>query len=132
MFKSLEAHKLFSGYLHRISRWAPCDASGRGLKNNRPGTTTWICDRASDARVMSSEELSGRVEKLRDSGTREFHIVIGGPDGFPKKELEFWNPDLKWGFGPLTFPHELAAVIAGEQIYRAFTILNRMPYHLGH
>jgi 23S rRNA (pseudouridine1915-N3)-methyltransferase len=32
----------------------------------------------------------------------------------------------------MTLPHELAAVVAAEQIYRAFTILHRQPYHSGH
>jgi 23S rRNA (pseudouridine1915-N3)-methyltransferase len=32
----------------------------------------------------------------------------------------------------MTLPHELAAVVASEQIYRAFTIMQGLPYHLGH
>ena len=32
----------------------------------------------------------------------------------------------------MTLPHELARVVLVEQIYRALTILNKHPYHLGH
>ena len=32
----------------------------------------------------------------------------------------------------MTLPHELAAVVATEQIYRALTILHHKPYHSGH
>ena len=67
-----------------------------------------------------------------NSGTKELQIVIGSAEGFSEKELAEWNPDLKWSFGPLTLPHELAAVVAAEQIYRALTILKRLPYHAAH
>ncbi len=32
----------------------------------------------------------------------------------------------------MTLAHELAAVVVAEQLYRAFTILKGLPYHLGH
>ena len=41
------------------------------------------------------------------------------------------KPDFMWSFGPQTLPHDLAAVIAAEQVYRAFSILNNLPYHRG-
>jgi len=67
-----------------------------------------------------------------NSGIQELQIVIGGPDGFPPKELEEMKPRLRWSFGPMTLPHELAAVVAVEQLYRAMTILHHQPYHSGH
>ena len=82
--------------------------------------------------MLSSDDLAGKVQKLLNSGTRELAILIGGSDGFSKEELGRLKPNFKWNFDPLTFPHELAAVIASEQIYRAFTILRRLPYHSGH
>jgi len=82
--------------------------------------------------MLSSEELAARVETLRDSGIRQLHVVIGGADGFTAQEIEAWKPEMRWSFGPLTLPHEVAAIVAAEQIYRAWTILNHLPYHSGH
>ena len=133
-FKSKAVQSLFLDYTQRISKFAACYTTGiKGRTEARTaGIKVWLCDRGPDARMLSSEELAARLGKCRDSGTRELQIVIGGPGGFSKKELGDWKPDLKWSFGPLTLPHELAAGVAGEQIYRAFTLLHRLPYHLGH
>ena len=98
----------------------------------KAGTQIWICDRGPGAEILSSETLAETLERVRDSGIRKLHIVIGGPDGFSKKEIETLKPGLQWSFGPLTLPHELAAVVASEQIYRAWTIIRRLPYHSGH
>jgi len=42
------------------------------------------------------------------------------------------QPHLIWSFGAMTLPHELASVVAAEQIYRAISILKNHPYHSGH
>lgn len=133
-FKFQAAQALFLEYIDRISKFTSCQVSGVPILEERrkPGTKVWICDRSQGAQVLSSEALAEKFEKFRDSGTRELMIVIGGPDGFSKEELERLKPDLKWSFGPMTLPHELAAVIASEQIYRAWTVIKHMPYHLGH
>lgn len=133
-FKSEAARTLFLEYIDRISRFVSCRAVGSisGLEVKKSGSKTWVCDRSPGARELSSEELALRLEKLQDSGVRELNIVIGGPDGLSKKEIEELSPDLRWNFGPMTLPHELAAVVASEQIYRAWTIIKHMPYHSGH
>ena len=59
-------------------------------------------------------------------------IHIGGPDGLSQLQMETIAPARTLSFGPITLPHELAAVVAAEQIYRAFTIIKGEPYHLGH
>ena len=91
-----------------------------------------MCERAGNAQALSSVQLAERLSALQDSGARELWIAIGGADGFSENALEILKPDLKWSFGPMTLPHELAAVVAGEQIYRAWTILRKLPYHSGH
>ena len=37
--------------------------------------------------------------------------------------------DFKISFGKATYPHQLMRVILSEQIYRAFSIMNNLPYH---
>lgn len=129
-FKSEAAWALLDDYCRRIERFGPCAAKnydGRGATGK-----WWLCDRSPAARVLSSEAVAAELVRARDGGARELHVVIGGPDGFSEKEIAELRPDLRWSFGPLTLPHELAAVVAAEQIYRAWTITAGLPYHKGH
>ena len=118
-------------YVRRIGRQAPCSVAG-GLPAPAADSRLWLLDRSRGAEVLSSEQLAAKLGRLRDEGTRVLDILIGGPDGFPPEALSRLRPALRWSFGPLTLPHELAAVVAAEQVYRAFTILSGAPYHLGH
>lgn len=133
-FKSENTHRLLQDYVARISKFAPCALNGLTslILTKEPGTQIWICHRGEGAKQFSSEEIAKRLQTALNSGTRHLHIMLGGANGFSKSELKELNPDLLWSFGPQTLPHELATVIAAEQVYRAFTILNKLPYHLGH
>ena len=53
--------------------------------------------------------------------------MIGGPLGLHADFLA--AADCRWSLSPLTFPHELARLLLAEQIYRAASILRRLPYH---
>lgn len=77
-------------------------------------------------RNLSSLQLAEQLDLWRQqAGTVCF--LIGGPDGL--------HPDLvqaaPWSLslGAMTFPHALARVLLLEQIYRAHTIIQRIPYH---
>jgi len=133
-FKSHQTRELFADYVKRIKQFEPCDASGNYTRtfSREPRTQVWVCQKRIAAKCLSSEDLASILGKMRDDGFQELQIVIGGPDGLPDRDLERWQPDMKWSFGTLTLPHELAAVVAAEQIYRAHTILSGQPYHLGH
>ncbi|MBI4388441.1 MAG: 23S rRNA (pseudouridine(1915)-N(3))-methyltransferase RlmH [Candidatus Omnitrophica bacterium] len=132
-FKSAETRALFHNYTNRISKFVECQISGNIAQDkNQKGILrkTWICERT--GRDLSSEALSQKLQGLLNSGCRELQIVIGGADGFSTKERELLKPDFQWSFGALTLPHELAAVVASEQVYRAWTILKGLPYHTKH
>jgi 23S rRNA (pseudouridine1915-N3)-methyltransferase len=133
-FKLSAYHSLLAEYTVRISRFVPCQISGSPGEKLPPakGIRIWACDRGKDSQSLSSEALASHLERVVGSGTKGLWILIGGPDGFSRKRLAAWDPDLTWSFGPLTFPHELASVIAAEQIYRAWTLLRGHPYHSGH
>ena len=132
-FKSEASFTLFAEYCERVSRFDPCAASGfESSSEKKVSTKRWLCEPSKTAKLFSSVELAGFFQKLRDTGTKELQIIIGPADGFSAKEAGELKPDLLWSFGPLTFPHELASVIAAEQLYRAYTIIQRLPYHSGH
>lgn len=71
------------------------------------------------------------AQHLMDAATfhsaSTFTIVIGGSLGLNSSIIDRSN--LRWCFGKLTLPHQLARVIALEQTYRAFKILRGEPYH---
>lgn len=133
-FKLPGALNLIEEYIGRINRFCDFNIEGGFHKGEEKDTarTVWFCDRAAGAKILSSEALASELQKVQDRGIPVLHIVIGGPDGFQAADYDLWRPALRWSFGPLTLPHELAAAIACEQLYRGFTILKKQPYHLGH
>ena len=129
-FKSDAFAEPFFEFVSRLDKFDGCEASKLG--EGRAGAKLWLCHTAKNAKMLSSEELAAAVQRLRNSGTKELRIAIGPADGFTAGDVERLKPDFLWSFGPMTYPHELAAVIAAEQMYRAYAILNNLPYHSGH
>ena len=78
-------------------------------------------------KMLSSPEIADFIKQKEISGSSEMSFVIGGSNGLSKQVLE--KAALKLSFGKITFPHQLFRVVLAEQICRAFTILNNMPYH---
>lgn len=89
------------------------------------GDMVWVMDVAGKA--WTSRQWAQRLDKVRLSGKRRLVIVIGGHLGFAPAVLE--RADVRVCFGPQTMAHELASLVAAEQIYRACTIIAGMPYH---
>ena len=75
---------------------------------------------------MSSEETAALIDKAGfDHSTVDF--IIGGSLGL-SEELKS-RAEVKLSFGRITLPHQLARVVALEQIYRAFKINAGETYH---
>ena len=72
---------------------------------------------------MSSFEFSKRFEKWTIS-TSDVHLAVGPADGFPKN-----HGRDSISLSKMTFPHELAAVLLMEQLYRAHEISRGSSYH---
>ena len=76
---------------------------------------------------LSSPEIAKFIEEKKVSGSSVISFIIGGSNGLSKAVLD--RADLKLSFGKITFPHQLFRVVLSEQIYRAFTIIDGLPYH---
>jgi 23S rRNA (pseudouridine1915-N3)-methyltransferase len=99
---------------------------GRGiLERIDDDDVVWALDRVGAA--LSSTELAQRLADVERSGKRRLVIAIGGPVGLDEAVLA--RADFCWSLSPLTFLHEMARLIALEQLYRAAKILRGEPYH---
>ncbi len=77
--------------------------------------------------LMSSTDLAAKFESLQMTGTKAVNLAVGGPWGVDGSLLDRAN--LRLSLSPMTFTHELARLILMEQVYRAYAILNHLPYH---
>ena len=77
-------------------------------------------------REWSSQELAAEVGRWEGDSIREITIVIGGPDGVSSEVAA--RAQKCWRLSRLTLTHEMARVIAVEQLYRAYTINRGLPY----
>lgn len=75
---------------------------------------------------VTSEELALKIDKLSLTNSK-LNIIIGGSDGV--SDLVKDSVKERISFGKITLPHQLARIVALEQIYRSGTILNHIKYH---
>ena len=127
---------LVAEYVKRISRYAQIEtqefASEEALLKwlGKAVPRPFFVALDSRGKQMSSEELAEFIGKHQDSGTQTMLFAIGGPNGWSEKAHK--ESQLQLSIGKITLPHELALVVLAEQVYRAFTILKKHPYHSGH
>ena len=76
--------------------------------------------------AMASAGLARRLAEWQREGA-PLALMIGGPDGLSARCLA--RASLRWSLSPLTLPHALVRVVVAEQLYRAWSILHRHPYH---
>jgi 23S rRNA (pseudouridine1915-N3)-methyltransferase len=76
---------------------------------------------------LTSRAFAEEISKIEANPRKTCALLVGGADGLSARVVE--SADLLWSLSPLTLQHELALVVALEQIYRAHTILTGIPYH---
>jgi 23S rRNA (pseudouridine1915-N3)-methyltransferase len=76
---------------------------------------------------LTSRELAARILEWEQRSVRSAALLLGGAEGH--SESIRMGADFTWALSRLTLQHELALVIALEQIYRAYTINAGLPYH---
>ena len=76
---------------------------------------------------LGSRALAKRISEWELHSKRDLALMIGGADGHSDelRQAAGWV----WSLSKLTFQHELALVVALEQLYRAYTIKAGLPYH---
>ena len=80
-----------------------------------------------DGKRMDSVGFSEWIADRMLRGESHIAFIIGGSLGLSEEVIE--KADLKLSFSDFTFPHQLMRVILAEQIYRAFRIMKKEPYH---
>jgi 23S rRNA (pseudouridine1915-N3)-methyltransferase len=76
---------------------------------------------------ISSEKFAYLLNELMITGKVPINFLIGGSLGISQEILD--RADLKISFGLMTFPHQLFRLMLMEQLYRAYTIIENIPYH---
>ena len=74
--------------------------------------------------LLSTADLAERLPRWTG---RPVTFLIGGPLGHHPTLLA--GSEWAWSLSPLTVPHEIARALVAEQVYRALTIVRRLPYH---
>ncbi|MBF0310986.1 MAG: 23S rRNA (pseudouridine(1915)-N(3))-methyltransferase RlmH [Magnetococcales bacterium] len=80
-----------------------------------------------EGKPLTSLQWAQALERHRREGARHLCFLIGGPDGLHAHALA--RSDWRLSLGAMTFPHLLVRVLLAEQLYRAMTILHKVPYH---
>ena len=75
---------------------------------------------------IDSKEFSKVIENSMTNNLK-LCLLIGGSFGLDKNILK--NSQIVLSASNFTFPHRLFRIILIEQIYRAFSIINKSPYH---
>ena len=82
---------------------------------------------AIEGKQTTSEGFADKINNLGLQGKSHIVFVIGGSIGLAPEILN--RADEKLSFSQMTFPHQLMRVVLLEQVYRAYRIINREPYH---
>jgi 23S rRNA (pseudouridine1915-N3)-methyltransferase len=99
-------------------------AEGARLREAAAGATLVVLDER--GRDLSSAQFAEQLARWRDESA-PLAFAIGGADGL---DAEFKrSARLLLRLSSFTLPHALARVLLAEQLYRAWSILARHPYH---
>ncbi len=127
--KEREVRAIADDYLGRIRRFVKCEEievkSAKDLASAVP-SGAYVVALEVDGDVVTSSELSRRVERWGSTGKGVVAFVIGGAEGIPQPLSS--SAQARLSLSKLTLPHRLARVLLLEQLYRSLSILRGEPY----
>lgn len=88
---------------------------------------SWFCIFTPEGKLLSSEELAGKIKQIKLDGKSSACFLIGSSFGISQKIKDI--ADFRLSMSPMTFPHHLARIMVLEQLYRAEAIQNGSKYH---
>lgn len=77
-------------------------------------------------RHLDTEALAHALQACMTRGVN-LAFWIGGPEGLSPECLS--GARERWSLSALTLAHPLVRVVLAEQLYRAWSIIQRLPYH---
>lgn len=80
-----------------------------------------------NGKEFRSSEFAGWIEHKQNIIPKKLVFIIGGPYGFSPKIYE--RAHEKISLSKMTFSHQMIRLLFVEQLYRAYTIINGLPYH---
>ena len=80
-----------------------------------------------NGKEYSTSEFSKFISNRIMDRTKNLIFIIGGAYGFSNELKELFK--MKISLSKLTFSHDMARLFFCEQLYRALTIVNNIPYH---
>ena len=95
------------------------------LKNINSGDHVVLLDEG--GKEFRSTEFASWIEHKQTISTKRLVFVVGGPYGFSQKVYSAANEKLS--LSRMTFSHQMIRLLFVEQLYRAYTIINNLPYH---
>jgi 23S rRNA (pseudouridine1915-N3)-methyltransferase len=120
-------------YVARIQPFAPLAVSfvksgpreGESLRAQSRDAFRIVLDERGE--LVTSADLAARLTQWELRAVKRTALLIGGAEGHD--DLLRSGADWIWSLSPLTLQHELALLVALEQLYRAYTIKSGLPYH---
>lgn len=95
------------------------------LKSLVPGDYVVLLDEG--GKEFRSKEFAAWIEHRQNISTKRLVFVVGGPYGFSEKVYAATNEKIS--LSRMTFSHQMIRLLFTEQLYRAYSIINNLPYH---
>lgn len=134
-------HHLIQTYVQKSSKFLQCKIIAlKDSKRERQGVveegraflaklqpSDFVVALDNHGKLLSSEALATFIQKRMNHSAQDLVFVIGGSYGFSDEVYD--RAQMKLSLSPMTFTHDMALFLFSEQLYRAFAILNHLPYH---
>jgi 23S rRNA (pseudouridine1915-N3)-methyltransferase len=90
-------------------------------------TSDWLVLLDEKGKSLTSRGFAKFYQDKMNAGIKNLVFLIGGPYGFADEIYKMANQKIS--LSAMTFTHEMIRLLFIEQTYRAYAILNNLPYH---